>query len=94
MFDDWLVDVTAYDPEYKGLLCFIPVEDIETGSPTFVTGMNLLTSIDSFDQGRLRGIIHFEGQEFVDKWCEENKELAKQIELKCEVEGKNANKSI
>ena len=82
MFKDWVVDVTIYDG--GELLCFIPVENIESDNPTFVTGMNLLTSIDGFKQGMVKGIIHEDGQEAVDKWCIENKDLYEKIIAKAE----------
>ena len=68
-YSDWVVDITRFE-EGKGIYCFVPVENAESENPTFITGFSVITSLDGFDRGRIRGIIHEQGQEECDKWCE------------------------
>jgi len=72
MFDTWVIDAGF---SQDGLLCFIPVEG-EIGTPDcrFITGMNFLA--DKPPEGKVIGIVHFDGQQAADKWYEENRELA------------------
>lgn len=79
MWDDWVIDVTLYNPELPNMLCFVPIEDIESDNPKFVFGMNLLTSLDGFDQGKIRGVIHADGTDALDKWCKEYPDIYKEI---------------
>jgi hypothetical protein len=63
MLDEWVLDLTfGTEP----LPCFCPY-DRENDS--IVTGLNMLTNKCP---GELIGVVHPEGQEAVEKWCEEN----------------------
>jgi hypothetical protein len=79
MFEDWVIDVTNYKD--GGLVCFVPVRDLDsqTRKPKFITGLHILTSLEAFDRGRLRGFMHEYGQEACDKWCEEHKPFVEQV---------------
>jgi len=79
MWDDWVIDLTI--SEEDGLYCFVPVE-WHGDDPLFVIGMNLLTSIDGFEQGKIIGVIHEAGQEAVDEWCREHPGLLEALRVK------------
>lgn len=78
MYKDFVIDATMYHED--GLFCFIPVEDWDTDAPTFVVGMNLLTSLDGFCQGNLVGVMHEAGQEAAEQWCAAHPEVGAEIE--------------
>lgn len=80
MWNDWVIDATMDNGD--GLLCFIPVEGIDTDNPVFVTGMNYLTDVKGFDKGKIRGVIHADGQAAVEKWCKEHPEIQEALEEK------------
>ena len=80
MYKEWVLDASMSPRD--GLLCFIPVDDSDPYNPRFIVGMNLLTSLEGFDQGRLSGIWHPDGQEAVDKWCAEHPEIMKGLHEK------------
>lgn len=88
MKDTWVVDVTlVHDGEAdRGLLCFIPYDEV-TGD--LIVGLNFLTTLESFDKGILRGIVHLDGQEAVESWCEKYPELTKAIKVRCERDSKS-----
>jgi len=66
MWENWVIDVTLYQGD--GIFCFVPVEDMGTDYPKFVVGVNLLTTIEDFKQGKIVGFIHEAGQDAVDKF--------------------------
>jgi hypothetical protein len=69
MFKEWLIDIglSHFD---DGCVCFVPYER-ETG--TIVFGMNM---ISDKSPGKLVGVLHPEGQDAVEKWCEDNPDWA------------------
>lgn len=71
----WAVDAGC---STKEMFCYIPVENAETGQPTFVTGMNVLASPDE-PPGNVVMVIHPDGDETTQKWCDENSELLERL---------------
>jgi len=57
---EWVLDVTLGTP------VFIPYEK---NTDTYVTGLNVLAERCP---GKLVGIVHFDGQEYLDLWLEKN----------------------
>lgn len=59
-----------------GLFCFVPVEYEDDGKTfrCFVTGLNFISSTVPTGK-RLVGIVHPDGQEAVERFCEEFKTL-------------------
>jgi hypothetical protein len=73
LYKEWVIDASMDTP--PGTFCFIPVKGIDTENPIFITGMNL---ISDKPPGRLRGIIHEDGQAAVGAFMEAHRtELAK-----------------
>lgn len=68
-YEGWVLDATLDDG--SGLHCFCPVEGDD-----IVTGMNLLTDVPP---GPLVGVIHADGQEAVEAWCEEHADMVDRI---------------
>ena len=60
IFKEWVIDV-SFDPP-----CFVPYE---RETDRLVIGMNLVSNAPP---GKLIGVIHQDGQEAVEKWCEDN----------------------
>lgn len=81
MWDKWVVDVSLWRPGDRDLLCFIPMEGT-WDNPTFVVGMNFLSSPEGFDQGEIVAIVHEDGQDAVMRWCEENPDLLERLKDK------------
>ena len=80
MWENWVVDVSFYSPEFRDLLCFVPIEgDINLPDCSFIIGMNLLTSPEKFDKGKVVAIVHKQGQEAVDRWCRDYPDLLKRL---------------
>jgi len=65
MFKEWVIDIGSSHFD-DGVVCFVPYER-ETGD--IVVGMNVLSDKSP---GKLVGVIHNDGQEAVEKWCDEN----------------------
>lgn len=59
MWDEWCIDVTDW-PRY----CFCPVDGSD-----IVFGMNM---IRDRSPGRLVAVVHCDGQEHAERWCEDN----------------------
>ena len=59
MFKTWVIDASHSTDEF---ICFVPYED-----ETLYTGMSFLSDRCP---GKLIGVIHADGLEAVDKWCE------------------------
>jgi len=67
-----MLDCT-FDTEDSGLWCFCPVTLDDDGHVTsIVTGMNFLS--DS-PPGRFIGVVHENGQEACDAWCEAHRDV-------------------
>ena len=72
MFDAYVIDATMGARD--GLLCFCPVELGEDGSiVSIITGMNFLGSMPV--GGRLIAIVHEDGQDAVEAFCERHADL-------------------
>lgn len=68
----YVLDATLDEPGAPH--CFVPVELGPDGEvESIVFGMNYLSS-DPPNGGRFVGVIHADGQEAVDAWCEANQE--------------------
>lgn len=64
----WVLDATQDDE--TGIHCFCPIDD--DGSVVF--GMNLLSDRPP-DGAACVGVVHLDGQEAADAWCENHQEL-------------------
>lgn len=75
MWANWVIDATHYREGDKGLVCFVPIENIGLFNETLVLGMNILSDVGHFEHGNIVGIVHLDGQGAVDKWCEAHPEV-------------------
>ncbi len=64
MWEQWVLDATIVE---GGLFCFCPVEGDITGDYSIVFGMNVLSDKPP---GKLVAVIHKDGQEAVEAFCE------------------------
>lgn len=72
MYDNWILDA-GMSPG-NGMFCFCPVELDDDGQiTTVVTGLNMLSGQPP-SSGVLIGVIHEDGQEAVEAFCEANRE--------------------
>ena len=69
-WDQWVMDATLNDGESPYLFC--PIQS----DGTIVTGMNVVTDKPP---GRFVGIVHADGQEAVEAWCEAHPEAVEQL---------------
>jgi len=67
----WVLDATL-DFFDDGLYCFCPIEGDLDGEYSIVFGMNI---INDKPPGKLVAIIHEDGQEALDNWCERHAEV-------------------
>ncbi len=79
MFENWVLDAT-FHKEGEPFLCFIPYE----ADGTLVTGMNILSDVEHFDQGNIVGIVHLDGQKQCDDWCATHPDIVQSIQKKRE----------
>lgn len=77
MYRQWLIDVSMDHGD--GMHCFVPVEDPGGPNEAIVYGMNLLTSIEGFNQGEIMGFVHPDGQEVVEQWCADNPAVLEEL---------------
>jgi len=80
MYEEWVIDATMYNND--GLLCFVPIENRVTDKETLVLGMNILSDVEHFEQGKIIGIVHMDGQKAVDRFCDEHSKLLKSLKEK------------
>lgn len=72
-WDKWVLDASM---SYGGNRCFCPVEVDDDGEVTnIIIGMNFVSDKPPHD-GICIGVYHPDGQEAVERWREENPELA------------------
>jgi len=69
VWNEWVIDATLCRGDE--LLCFVPIENRGLPDESLIFGMNVLSSIDVFEQGKIVGIIHADGQEAADKWAKQ-----------------------
>lgn len=69
MWTECVIDVTHDDGE---MLCFCPIErGPDGGIESIVTGMNYL-SLEPPADWKIAGVVHADGQDAVEAWCETN----------------------
>jgi len=81
MYNQWVIDATLYN-ENDGMLCFVPIENAHTDQETLVLGLNILSDLEHFDHGKVIGVIHLDGQEAADIFCNEHPEIIENIKRK------------
>jgi hypothetical protein len=65
MFENWVIDATMGYP-----FCFCPVRGDLHGEFEIVTGLNMIAAKLP---GKLVGVVHADGQQAVDEFCEKYK---------------------
>jgi hypothetical protein len=79
-WNEWVIDATLYKDD--GILCFVPIENRGKENESVVFGMNILSDIKCFDEGKIVGFVHMDGQDAVDKFCNEHPELLDELTKK------------
>ena len=69
-WDKWVLDASASNEKW---LCFCPVEGDLNADYQILTGISTLS--DSVPNGKLVGVIHSDGQEAVEAFCEKHRDL-------------------
>ena len=80
MWTNWVLDATL--DHNDGLFCFIPVDNLDTGKEAFIVGMNIISTVERFDQGKIVGIIHSGGDDEVKKWIKSHPDIVASIKSK------------
>jgi len=65
-FNEWVIDCSMQPHNVEGVVCFVPYDQEDN---LIYYGMNVIANKCP---GRLIGVIHPDGQEFVDNWVKEN----------------------
>jgi len=68
-WDRWVIDATMGC--HDGLFTFCPIEGDIEGEYTVITGLNVVSSAPP-KWGKVVAIVHADGQEAVESFCEEN----------------------
>lgn len=70
---NWVIDASMSEPRVNGQACFCPIEGDLDGEYAIVTGLSIFTDKVPHD-GKCVAIVHDDGQEAVEAWCERNAE--------------------
>jgi len=78
MFETWVIDVTLYKED--GIFCFVPIEHPNEPNQTLVLGMNVLSDLEHFEQGKVIGVVHLDGDSAVNNFCLQHPEVMKELQ--------------
>jgi len=72
MFKEWAIDASMCQ---DGLLCLVPIDENQ-----IYTGFSYFCRLDELPENKpIVAVIHPDGQEAVERWCEENKNIVDTI---------------
>ena len=78
-FDNWVLDASM---SKLGMLCFTPIKGDIKDQFEIVSGFNMITTLNGrFPKGKIVAIIHKGGDNLVNFWLKENKDVETAILL-------------